>query len=87
MSNGIYLYTCKLMLIYRLKAREDQGEREAIPHSHHNPSLEGIDFLTDNVTSRVAWKLRGGRKVQNTLGLAGEYEMRVSSQRISQLYT
>ena len=32
--------------------------------------LEGIDFLTDNVTSRVAWKLRGGGKVQKHVGIS-----------------
>ena len=32
--------------------------------------LEGINFLTDNVTSRVAWKLRGGGKVQKHVGIS-----------------
>ena len=75
-------------------AREDQGVREVLPHIGPIPIiiplklfLEGIDFLTNNVTSRVSWKLRGGGKVQNMLGLACECEMSVFSQRISQLCT
>ena len=58
-------------------AREDQGIREVIPHIGPIPIiiplklfLEGIDFLTDNVTSRVAWKLRGGGKVQKHVGIS-----------------
>ena len=42
-------------------AREDQDVREVLPHIGPIPIiiplklfLEGIDFLTDNVTSRVA---------------------------------
>ena len=87
-------YAAPVWCPYLAKVREDQGVREVIPHIGPIPIiiplklfLEGIDFLTDNITSRVAWKLRGGGKVQNMLGLAGECEMRVSSQRISQLYT
>ena len=44
-----------------------RGSREVLPNIGPIPIiiplklfLEGIDFLTDNVTSRVAWKLRGG---------------------------
>ena len=53
---------------------EDQERmkvREVIPHMGPIPIviplklfLEGIDFLADNVTSRVTWKLCGGLKVQ-----------------------
>ena len=57
--------------------REDQGVREVLPHIGPIPIkiplklfLEGIDFLTDNVTSRVAWKLRGGGKVQKHVGIS-----------------
>ena len=59
------------------RAREDQGVREVLPHIGPIPIiipltlfLEGIDFLTDNVTSRVAWKLRGGGKVQKHVGIS-----------------
>ena len=57
--------------------REDQGVREVLPHIGPIPIiiplklfLEGIDFLTDNVTSRVAWKFRGGGKVQKHVGIS-----------------
>ena len=76
------------------KPREDQGVREVIPHIGPIPIiiplklfLEGIDFLMDYVTSRVAWKLRGGGRSKNMLGLACECGMSVFSERISQLYT
>ena len=62
---------------YLLYTREDQGVREVLPHIGPIPIiiplklfLEGIDFLTDNVTSRVAWKLRGGGKVQKHVGIS-----------------
>ena len=51
--------------------QERMKVREVIPHIGPIPIviplklfLEGIDFLADNVTSRVTWKLRGGLKVQ-----------------------
>ena len=60
-----------------LGPREDQGVREVLPHIGPIPIiiplklfLEGIDFLKDNVTSRVAWKLRGGGKVQKHVGIS-----------------
>ena len=63
--------------VIRLRTREDQGVREVIPHIGPIPItiplklfLEGVDFLTDYVTSRVAWKLRGGGKVQKHVGVS-----------------
>ena len=60
-----------------MPAREDQGVREVLPHIGPIPIiiplklfLEGIDFLTDNFTSCVAWKLRGGGKVQKHVGIS-----------------
>ena len=57
--------------------REDQGVGEVIPHIGPIPIiiplklfLEGIDFITDNITSRVAWKLRGGGNVQKHVGIS-----------------
>ena len=64
-------------LLFCILPREDQGVREVLPHIGPIPIiiplklfLEGIDFLTDNVTSRVAWKLRGGGKVQKHVGIS-----------------
>ena len=54
--------------------QEGMKVREVIPHIGPIPIviplklfLEGVDFLADNVTSRVTW---------NMLKVAGEYEMR-----------
>ena len=66
--------TCSVY-IADLKGNSLQQERmkvrEVIPHIGPIPIviplklfLEGIDFLADNVTSRVTWKLRGRLKVQ-----------------------
>ena len=81
LSGGSFLPDFSLRPILHLEAcaqaREDQGVREVIPHIGHIPIiillklfLEGIDFLTDYVTSRVAWKLRGGGKVQKHVGIS-----------------
>ena len=53
----------KLLLNFQwIKSREDQGVREVLPHIGPVPIiiplklfLEGIDFLTDNVTSSVGF--------------------------------
>ena len=86
------MHPVSVLVAISVMSREDQGVREVIPHIGPIPIiiplklfLEGIDFLTDNVSSRVAWKLRGGGKVQKHVGFAGEREMSVSSQRICQL--
>ena len=69
-------FQCYLAAYYTA-SREDQGVREVIPHIGPIPIiiplklfLEGIDFLMDNVTLRVTWKLRGGGKVQKHVGIS-----------------
>ena len=49
----------------RVATREDKGAPIVIPLKLF---LERIGFPADNISSRVAWKLRGGMKVQKYVG-------------------
>ena len=88
-SGHIYKINIENIEITRKRKKErsiiKRGSREVLPNIGPIPIiiplklfLEGIDFLTDN----VSW-----RRSKNMLGLACECEMSVFSQRISQLYT
>ena len=67
--------------MFWLSSRHDRIKlRELIPHLYIGPLpiviplklfLERIGCPADNVSSRVAWKLRGGMKVQKRVGSAG----------------
>ena len=66
--------------------------RELIPHIGPLPIvippkifLERVGFPADNISSRVAWKFRGGIKVQKHVGRA-RVAMNAKQERIKRVY-
>ena len=66
--------------------------RELIPHIGPLPIeippkifLERVGFAADNISSRVAWKFRGGIKVQKHVGRA-RVAMNAKQERIKRVY-
>ena len=58
------------------------------PSTYRNPSkdiLERVGFPADNISSRVAWKFRGGIKVQKHVGRA-RVAMNAKQERIRRVY-
>ena len=81
------------ILVFWISSRHERIKlRELIPHIGPLPIviplklfLERIGCPADNVSSRVAWKLRGGVKVQKRVGSAGVAK-NAKQERIKRVY-
>ena len=72
--------------------REDKGAKRINPHIGPLPIviplklfLERITFPAEDISSRVAWKFRGGIKVQKHVGRA-KVAMNAKQERIKRVY-